>query len=428
MDSLYIYQAMSQHGNDGGNYPALNANGLYQFPPPGRSTWQCVRRYFIATTGGASTGARFDSGYGYDGSYLIIADSGSLPTGLCIDKGELFAADPNNGGSIKVFNTASLRRTPLRTFSMTRPGQLAVDSAGYLWMLRVGDGTNAPEIIRFSKTGVMQSQRITFADSIAPRCFGVDKKGNRILVSNDGRAQNILIYSNITTTPQLSSTFGTTGGINSGTAGLVAPLKFNGPTGVGSDSSGNIYVASNATGVVLESYTAQGQRRWQLQGLEFVDNASLDPASETDVYTKQEHFKLDYAKSAAGSEWSYVGCTLNRFKYPNDPRCHSSADGAWVRTMGGSRFLILTDMYTSFLQFFRFSSSTDGETAIPCAVISSGTFAPWVTSGSGYSWIDKNGNGDYDNGEFESANDYPYLVLQRKLLESCKFKQSSFTM
>jgi hypothetical protein len=409
LDSQYVYQAMSQHGNDGGNYPALNANGLYQNPPPGRITWQCVRRYFITNTGQASNGARFDSGYGYDGSFLIIADSGALPTGLCVDNGELFVADPNNGGSIKVYNTASLRRTPVRGWSMTRPGQLAVDSAGYLWMLRVRDSVNAPEIIRFSKTGVMHSQRIDFVDSLVPQCFGVDARRNRILVSNDGPAQNVLIYTNITTTPQLSSTFGATGGINSGTPGQVAPLKFNGPTGVGCDSAGNIYVASNATGVVLESYTSQGQRRWQLQGLEFVDNASLDPASQTDVYTKHEHFKLDYTKSTPGSEWSYVGCTLNRFKYPSDPRWHSSSDAAWVRTMGGRRFLILTDMYTSFLQFFRFSPLTDGETAIPCATISNGTFAPWVTSGYGVTWIDKNGNGDYDNGEFESANDYPYI-------------------
>ncbi len=152
-------------------------------------------------------------------------------------------------------------------------------------------------------------------------------------------------------------------------------------------------------------------RNWVLHGLEFVDNASLDPASETDAYTKQEHFTLDYSKKTAGTEWQYTGCTLNRFKYPNDPRYHTSSDGAWVRRINGQRFLILTDMYTSLLQFYRFSPSTDGETAIPCAAFSEhydGSWPPYQPAGNDWLWVDKNGNGDFDATELEATNDYPY--------------------
>ena len=43
-----------------------------------------------------------------------------------------------------------------------------------------------------------------------------------------------------------------------------------------------------------------------------------------------------------------------------------------VVRLGGQKFLVMTDGYLS-LEFYRFSPSTDGETAIPCAMIASNT-------------------------------------------------------
>ena len=117
------------------------------------------------------------------------------------------------------------------------------------------------------------------------------------------------------------------GGIFSGVKGQVGPQRFNGLVGVGADSAGNIYVAckgrpdGNGSGLVLQSYKPDGALNWELLGLEFVDNADVDPAADTNVYTKEEHFVMDYSKPR-GQEWSYKGYTLDRFAYPNDPRLH----------------------------------------------------------------------------------------------------------
>jgi len=66
----------------------------------------------------------------------------------------------------------------------------------------------------------------------------------RILVADNGPRQQVLIY-RLHQGPTLIGTFGTEGGIYSGTRGEVGTLKFYGLTGVGADSSGNIYVNSN---------------------------------------------------------------------------------------------------------------------------------------------------------------------------------------
>ena len=74
-------------------------------------------------------------------------------------------------------------------------------------------------------------------------------------------------------------------------------------------------------------------------GLEFVDLADLDPASERDVFTKEEHFAMDWTKPA-GQEWSYQGYTVNPLKYPHDPRLHFDTTHVWVRRLAGRPFLV----------------------------------------------------------------------------------------
>ena len=65
-------------------------------------------------------------------------------------------------------------------------------------------------------------------------------------------------------------------------------------------------------------------------GLEFIDLADVDPASERDVFSKEEHFAMDWSKSG-GQEWSYQGYTVNARKYPHDPRLHLPATHVWMR-------------------------------------------------------------------------------------------------
>ena len=106
--------------------------------------------------------------------------------------------------------------------------------------------------------------------------------------------------------------------------------------GVGCDAKGNYYVAQDGQtgggGTVLESYKFNGRLNWRLLGLTFVDMADIDPISENDVFTKEEHFHLDLS-SPSRTDWGYAGYTVNRFKYPEDPRLHIWSAGAWVRRM-----------------------------------------------------------------------------------------------
>jgi hypothetical protein len=148
--------------------------------------------------------------------------------------------------------------------------------------------------------------------------------------------------------------------------------------------------------------------------MEWVDGGVIDPASETDVYTKGHHYTIDYSK-AAGQGWTYTGFTQNRTKYPQDPRLslYTQTVGApWVYTIGGQKIMFLTDMYSSTLSYYRKNSSTDGECWIPSGLFSqsniaaeAGGFAGWPLNqpASGeWIWRDANGNGAMDSGEYVS--------------------------
>jgi hypothetical protein len=166
---------------------------------------------------------------------------------------------------------------------------------------------------------------------------------------------------------------------------------------------------SGGGGTVLESYTASGKLNWRLFGLEFVDMADVDPAADSDVFTKEERFAMDYSK-ARGGEWSYRAYTIDRFRFPQDPRLHIWSAGAWVRRIEGKRFLFVNDMNGEHLQIYRFDEAL-GEIAIP-----SGLFAkrriqkdkqwpPHQPEKGEWIWRDANGNGAFDTGEYSNNGD-----------------------
>lgn len=73
-------------------------------------------------------------------------------------------------------------------------------------------------------------------------------------------------------------------------------------------------------GEIVSKYHANGTRIWVNYGLGFEDGCSFDPTTDgVDVYGKAWHFKMDYSKGR-GQEWSVVGYTHNRYKYPYDMR------------------------------------------------------------------------------------------------------------
>lgn len=380
----YLYVAMAQG--------AIDRTVLQNYPPSG-TTWYCVRRYHLS-----GEPAPFAGGRGYDGSMLIVSTSNPV-TGLATAGSELYVSD-SVANRVYLYSTQTMAE--LRSWSVDRPQQMVVDSQGDIWIIQAKDASNSPKILNFSKTGTLLSKQIT--DIVDPTALAIDNKG-RLLVAENGPRQQVLIY-NTTSTPTLVGTLGSERGIYSGTSGEVGDLKLYGLTGVGTDASGNIYVSLdgfNRSGTDLRKFNASGAMQWRLLGLQFVDNADADPGTDgVDVFTKQEHFVMDYSKSN-GHEWSYKGYTVDKFRYPDDLRLQETVHGATsvlVRRIEGKRFLYLTGMFADRLAIYRF----DGEIAVPSAMFSR-EHSRWPANqpavGS-WLWHDKNGDGSIQSDEYES--------------------------
>ena len=402
LDNQYTYQLLSQNGCDGGN-STKNTNGLPQYPACGDNyTWKTVRRYNILTGGPAT----FPKGYGYMGDMLVVHSGPGDLKGIALLKNELFVAD-ESGDSVKVYNKTTMDSKPLRKFWFAGGiGQLSPDNKGGMWMLQ----TKGKQIVRFDiVTGNLLSQKIIFTEDIVSSTFFVDTLANRILVADNGINQNIRIYTDLFGTPAFSTTFGHQLGLFSGVAGKYEPMKFFDIKGVGADARGNIYVANSAPGggAILQAYQPDGTLIWDKKGLVFTSTACADPLHNEDVYTFDKRVKMDYSKTVAGSEWSFVAYTLNRFKYPDDPRLHGVFfTSAWIKYINGQKFLFATDMYSGLLAGYRFSPVTDGEIAIPCLLMNVGgfnsnsTYPRQFDSPKDYIWMDINGDGSIQPDEF----------------------------
>lgn len=339
--------------------------------------------------------------------------------GLAVGGGLLFASDAA-GGKIKVFDPVTLEF--IREWPVERPGKLVVDGSGNVWVIQQAGASGGARILCFSKEGQLRPQRIQCAAGEIPIALAYDRKANRLLVADNGPDQNIKIYVDLDKSPKLAGTFGVTGGIYGGTPGLVGPGRFHDLSGVGIDDEGNIYVACGfsrllpgggwvRSGTELESYRPDGTRNWVLYGLEFVDMAEADPASDgCDLYTKHEHIVMDYDKPA-GKDWTYKGYTLNPIKYPQDPRLYDYAaiSAPFIRRIQGRLLMFLTDMYSDSLRVYRFNPATDGEVAIPCGYFaknSRSSAAKWLKNAPAmgeWIWIDKDGDGQIEDEEFLQA-------------------------
>lgn len=409
----YVYFAQAVE-NEGGH---LKDPGTW--PPKGKGWFGLSRRLRADVARPALfAGGKGGKGDTLKGCFLLLNEvpekTKAAVTGLWADDRLVYVSNPW-GGEVRVYDAESMAL--VRRWPVQRPGPMAMDEAGTLWILQAPDSDHASSVQRYTTAGKLLPQKIAFPDGVVPTSLCFDRRG-RLLVSDDGVGQQIRIYTDLDKAPRLSGTFGTTGGIYAGTPGEFGDLRFNRPSALGCDGAGNIYVASHGSSgggsTVLESYTPSGKLNWRLFGLEFVDRADVDPASDVDVFTKEEHFRMDYTRPA-GRQWAYKGYTIHRFRYPEDPRLHIWSAGAWVRRIEGRRFLFVTEMNARYLQVYRFSPQTDGEIAIP-----SGLFAgrriqkkdgwPLHQPAKGeWVWRDHNGNGAFDEGEYDtrSGSDAP---------------------
>jgi len=155
-----------------------------------------------------------------------------------------------------------------------------------------------------------------------PTALSVDNDGLLMVADSwTGPRQQILFYDvEDLDNPKLMREFGDYGGISSGIPGEVKLTKFYGIRGIGMDAGRNIYVAMSEQGSIIRKLSPEGEMIWELRDDLFCDVLSVDPSSDgKTIFGIQEAYKLDYSKPA-GQEAELVSYSLDRTKYPEDPR------------------------------------------------------------------------------------------------------------
>lgn len=295
------------------------------------------------------------------------------------------------------------------------------DQLGRLWKLEVNYTDPKHQEWEFVPKGITcDGQPVTFPELGQPMALALANDGSLMVAdSGIGSRQQVLFYDVADMKqPKLVKAFGERGGIAAGTPGEITPTKLWGIRGFGMDAAGNLYVAMSEQGSVLRSFTPDGKLRWELHGEFFCDVATADPADDAaTVWGIQERYAMDWSQPP-GRDSKWVGYTLHRHRYPNDPRglMHVKQQGEHGLTspqivyLNGRRFLFVGGMFASnFINIFRF----DGGIAVPSGLILQwgnnlyNTDLKWPPNKpAGTSiWRDTNGDGDYQPNEFAANTD-----------------------
>jgi hypothetical protein len=295
------------------------------------------------------------------------------------------------------------------------------DKASHHWRLVVTCVDPKHQEWDFVPKGIQCDGRdVTFPELFQPTALALANDGQLLVADSlTGPRQQVLFY-DVTDPdhPRLTRAFGERGGVGSGTPGEVTPTKFWGIRGIGMDAAGNLYVAMSEMGTVLRKFSPDGKMLWELYGLCFVDLACADPSTDgRDVWGIQEHYRMDYAQPP-GHEARWVGYSLDRHRFPNDPRGlmfvkqqgEHGLTSPQIVYLNGQRFLFVGGMFASnFINIFRY----DGEIAVPSGLILQwgnglyNTDLKWPPNkppGTSI-WRDTNGDGDYQADEFAPNTD-----------------------
>lgn len=403
-NSKYVYFSGTM-GNEGGGLVDPQ-----RWPAAGKEWLILWRR----NKNDIDTGPTFKGAKGHElfKNYLVIkevvGETSADITGVFANDTEVFVATGFEN-KIRVYdaNTMAFKSA----WASPNPWQMAMDSYGKIW---VAEGLDAKKIRRYKADGTAENQVLELANGSLVGDFCIDKN-DRILIGDVGPREQVLIYNNINSMPSLTGTFGKENGIYSGKKGKTGLLKFHQIRGIGTDQEGNIYIGNTqwhtiGPGIILESYNLSNSKfNWSKYCVMFVDAMGIDAATDgQDVYGVVEHFAIDYTKPT-GQESTLVGYTVNRYKYPHDPRVNitQAGDGlasVAVRNFSGKKFLAMSGMNGGLDAVFRFNPPVDGEVAIACVYFGEGISDRFPGSIKGlWMWRDKNANGQMEVGEYIST-------------------------
>lgn len=411
MDDQYVYQLMRFNGNSGND--TKNSNGLWNYPPKGSGIeYQLITRYNIET----GTAARFPLGYGPLCNMLFVCSQADrYLQGLAITDDKLIVAVPGMTemeipDSLKIYDKASMSSVAVGGFRITEGGvgYLAADKRGFVWMLQ--PNLNRIVAINLTTGAIRPQSTITLPANSNAKSFSIDTRESgqeRILVANSGKDLNVLIYNNIYTSPSLSDTFGVTGGVLAKSPkpeggeylqGEVGPMRFPGPTGVGVDDNGNMYVSNmfvNSATAILYSYKeAEKTLNWKQEGLVFTATGDFDQTQLNKVFCTEKIYELDYEKEGKRMD-KLVATTVDPFTFPSDFRLEPNPPtpiktGVFKRLIEGKDYLFVTNMYSTAFGGYRFDTEKHGYIGIPCMEIRADKLSFWE---------DKNGDGQKTDNE-----------------------------
>ena len=300
-----------------------------------------------------------------DLNFSVSAGTGDCIRGIAAFNGELYISD-FSGNRIQVYSTAGVFK---RGWSVTGPGAIAVEPGGAnIWVAQQSTG----KVTRFSSAGV-QGTVIQMAATARPSALNINASA-QLWIGDQGPDMNIKIYTNLTGTPILNSTYGVQGGYLStvgGIKGQTGAKRFTRVVGIGSDSSGNVYVLNNPWGGTwdlgrngktdLHCYSSTGSLTWTAQALNFEGCAAADPGTDgADLYS------ADIVYNGSGGA-CFKANSIDPFTYPADARINVNdpARGehfAHMASVGGKRILVACAGDKFFTYYF---NTANGYIAIP---------------------------------------------------------------
>jgi hypothetical protein len=375
-------------------FAAAQQEGGYKFPeedyPPKGERWFGIRRFQID-----GTPAPWIEGRGYDDSFLILSKKHPV-TGMTVFRNKALAS-VGNENVIYVIDHEQMKI--VEQWDVPAPGALAA-WPDTIWVLPEDNG----QPYELSPEGTPTGRRISGIE----KASAVAATEDRLWIADNGPAQQIHVFD-----LDLNSVeyIGVKGGVYADTRGALGPLRFNGITALGIDPAGNLIVAENARGphafgfgLTLSAYSPENERLWSCYSYEFVTRGDIDPTNETDIYSRDRIYRRKNSIPRTGPAAEPVAITLDRFRYPNDPRLHSRLCSADLLRVNGQRLLAVNDQYAKQLNLFRF----EGHIAIPTAIFSQspgdGNFPPFAPTQSGFMWHDSNGDGNFQPGEFTAMS------------------------
>lgn len=428
---------------------------------PGRPQPQVYPVSAFAASGGS---------FGPDGSMLVInqtvpssgttyawSEYGSLPLGMAILGNTLYVVDYHIN-----INTTTGAQTPVNqiiaynTASLSSPGtviaQLPIHgyvtqmvsraSDSTLWLSVISDGTagQTPHIYKVTPNGTNTVSPVdqNAPGLVQPTALAFDTQNGYLMVADNGPSIEGIVFYDVTSVPAVKESVFGTPVLGGSTPGVIGAQTGLGLTGVGMDSSGNLTVSENGSdksqvlppalypvnpGVVnspqikarMTTYNTSGAAVYNYDSEMFVDNAAVDPGSETDLYSIYDHFTWNYSSSPTSPGWTLAGVTSNPLAYPQDPRATAGGyGGVMMRRINGHPFLFIAGQGSpGEFMIYRFN----GEIAVPSARIhyegfkttqptnqpgAGGVAEPSCETGPGnpYVWTDSNGNGTFDSNEY----------------------------